>query len=106
MKRISFSIPGFTIFLSAELRIAVFLILTYLIRIRIQHFRLNTDPDPVFYAEYGSGYHPDPDPIRIQSGSGSYPVPGHPKIGKNLLLKKNYNFFYIENYNLPIPGPP
>ncbi len=84
MKRISFSIPGLSYFLSAELRIAVFLIPVYWIR--IQHFRLNTDPDPVFYAEYGSGSNPDQ--IRIRS----YPVPGRPKIEKKFNAEKNVFF--------------
>ncbi len=56
-----------------------------LIRIRIQHFRLNTDPDP--------------DPIRIQ---GFYDQ----KLEKKILAEKNYIFFWIKNYNLPIPRPP
>jgi hypothetical protein len=38
--------------------------------IRIQHFRLNTDPDPIrIRIKYGSGSNPDQIRIRIQSGS-------------------------------------
>jgi hypothetical protein len=51
------------------------------IRIRIQHFRLNTDPDP--------------DPIR---GFNDQKL-------KKIQLKKII-FFLIKNYNLPIPRPP
>ncbi len=56
----------------------------HFIRIRIQHFRLITDPDP--------------DPIRIQGFN-------------DQKLKKNYNwkkgkFFGIKNYNSPIPRTP
>jgi hypothetical protein len=47
------------------------------IRIRIQHFRLNTDPDP--------------DPIRIQGFN-------------DQKLEKNYS--WIKNNNIPIPRPP
>jgi hypothetical protein len=49
--------------------------------IRIQHFRLNTDPDP----------------IRIQSFKDQ-------KILKKLLLEKK--ILWIKNYNLPIPRLP
>jgi hypothetical protein len=52
------------------------------IRIRIQHFRLNTDPDP----------------IRIQGFNDQ-------KLKQKLQLKK-FNFFGSKNYNLPIPRPP
>jgi hypothetical protein len=53
--------------------------------IRIQHFRLETVPDP--------------DPIRIQGFNDQ-------KLKKKLQLKKNLNFVWIKNYNLPIPWPP
>jgi hypothetical protein len=56
----------------------VFRIRIYLIRIRIQ-IRLNTDPDP--------------DPIRIQGF-------------KDQKLKIYTRFFWIKNYNLPIPRNP
>jgi hypothetical protein len=49
-----------------------------LIRIRIQHFRLNIDSDP--------------DPIRIHGSGGQ-------KVEKNLQLKK-IEFFWVKNYNL------
>jgi hypothetical protein len=55
------------------------------IRIQLKHFRLNTDPDP--------------DPIRIQGFKDQ-------KWKKKLLLTKKLNFFWIKNYNLPIPRPP
>jgi hypothetical protein len=66
-------VPGF----GSGLRIRI-----HFIRIRIQHFRLNTDPDP----------------IRIQ---GFYDQ----KWEKNTAEKK-IKFFWIKNYNLPIPRPP
>jgi hypothetical protein len=53
----------------------------YFILIRIQHFRLNTDPDP--------------DPIWIQGFNDE-------KV-KKITAE---NFLYIKNYNLPIPRPP
>jgi hypothetical protein len=60
----------------------VFRIRIHLIRIRIQHFRLNTDPEP--------------DPIRIQGFD-------------DQMLEKIYSwkkkFFLFKNYNLPIPRP-
>jgi hypothetical protein len=55
----------------------------HFIRIWIQHFRLNTDPDP--------------DPIRIQGFNDQ-------KL-KKIQLKKKLHFFWIKNYNLPIPRP-
>jgi hypothetical protein len=55
----------------------VFRIRIHLIRIWIQHFRLNTDPDPGFC---------------------------WPKMGKNLQLK--IHFVWIKIYNLRIPRPP
>jgi hypothetical protein len=55
----------------------------HFIRIRIQHFRLNTDPDP----------------IRIQGFNVQ-------KLKKKFQLKKKLSFFWIKNYNLPIPSPP
>ncbi len=55
---------------------AGFRIRIYLTRIRIQHFRLNTVPDPGFW---------------------------WPKIVKNFQLEKTNFFFGIKNYNLPIP---
>ncbi len=62
----------------------MFRIRIHLIRIRFQHFRLNTDPDQ--------------DPIRIQGSDDQ-------KLEKNLQQKRN-KFFWIVNYNLPIPRPP
>ncbi len=56
----------------------------HFIRIRIQHFRLNSDPDP--------------DPIRIQGFNDQ-------KLEKNYSWKFFY-IFLIKNYNLPIPRPP
>jgi hypothetical protein len=61
----------------------------HLIRIRIQHIRLNTVPIR----------------IRIQSGSNTDPGFLRPKIEKNLQGKKSL-IFLIKNYNLPIPRPP
>ncbi len=60
---------------------AVFRICIHLIRIRIQHFRLNTDPEP------------DP---------GCW----WPKIWQNLLLTFFLQFLWIKNYKLPIPRLP
>jgi hypothetical protein len=59
----------------------------HFIRIRIQQFRLNNNPDP--------------DPIRIQGFNDQ-------KIGKKFQLKKKILlfFFFIKNYNLPIPSRP
>ncbi len=48
----------------------------HLIRIRIQHFSLNTDPDPGVL------------------------------MTKNCKKIYSWNFLYIKNYNLPIPRPP
>ncbi len=64
----------------------VFRISIHLIRImiRIQHFRLNTDPDP--------------DLIRIQGSND--------QILKKFTQKKNIKFFCMKTYNLPIPRPP
>jgi hypothetical protein len=75
----------------------------HFIRIRIQHFRLNTDPDPDLIRiriQYGSGSNtePDPDPIRIQ-GFNDQRL-------KNITAEKKIKFFFIKNYNLPIPRPP
>ncbi len=53
------------------------------IRIRIQHFRLNTDPDPV--------------PIRVQGFNDQ-------KLKK--ITVENKKNILIKNYNLPIPRPP
>jgi hypothetical protein len=53
----------------------------HFIQIRIQHFRLNTDPDP----------------IRIQGF--------HDLKSRKKITVENV-FFYIKNYNLPIPRPP
>ncbi len=50
------------------------------IRIRIHHFRLNTDRS-------------DPGALR-------------PKLKKKLQLKNKIKFFWIKNYNLPVPRPP
>jgi hypothetical protein len=55
----------------------------HFIRIRIQHFRLNTNPDP--------------DPIRMQGFIDQ-------KLKKFTAEKKN--IFLIKNCNLPIPWPP
>ncbi len=46
-------------------------------RIRTQHFRLNTDPDPGFW---------------------------WPKIERKKLQWENFFFFWMKNYNLPIPN--
>ncbi len=61
--------------------------LIYLIRIRIQHFRLNTDPDL--------------DPIRIQGFDDQ-------NFDKIYSWKKiiKYSIYLIKNCNLPIPKPP
>ncbi len=66
----------------------------------------DTDPDPAFFLiadpDSGSGSRiriPDPDP-----GSGSRVW--WPKTEKKLQLKKKLIFFWIKNYNLPIPRPP
>ncbi len=56
----------------------------HFIRIRIQHFRLNTDTDP--------------DPIRIQGFNDQK--------FKKIPAEKKIKFFFIKNYNLPIPRPP
>jgi hypothetical protein len=50
--------------------------------IRIQHFRMNTDPDP----------------IRVQGFM--------TKNWKKITSEKKLNFFFIKNCNLPIPRPP
>ncbi len=65
-KFMSFNLASFRL-LEAGLRIRI-----HFIRIRIQHFRLNTDPDP--------------DPIRIQGFNNQ-------KLEKNFSLKENYIFF-------------
>jgi hypothetical protein len=67
--------------LFAGLRIRIYFIRIW-IRIRrilIQHFRMNTDPDPGLL---------------------------WPKNEKKLQLKKKLIFFWIKNYSLPIPRPP
>ncbi len=61
---------------------SVFRIHLIWIRIRIQHM-LNPDPDP--------------DPIRIQGFDDQ-------KLTKNYSWK--FLFYFIKNYNIPIPRPP
>jgi hypothetical protein len=56
---------------------------TYRIRIRIQHFRLNIDPDP----------------IRIHGIDDQ-------KLENKFTAGKKIHFFKIKNYNLPKPRPP
>ncbi len=58
----------------------------HFIRIRIQHFRLNTYLDPIG--------------IRIQG------LNDQKLRGKKIKAEKKINFFGIKNYNLPIPRPP
>ncbi len=60
----------------------------HLERIRIQHFRLHTDPDR----------------IRIQSVSTIQGLDDQ-KLKKNLQLKNFFCIFWIKNYNLPIARP-
>ncbi len=62
----------------------------HFIRIRIQHFRQNTDPDP------------NPIRIRIWIESGSRAL--MTKNVKKITAEKKK--FWIKNYNLPIPRPP
>jgi hypothetical protein len=62
--------------------VAGLLIRIHFIRTLIQHFRLNTDPDP--------------DPIRIQGFNDQ-------KLKINAEKKK---IFWIKNFNLSIPRPP
>jgi hypothetical protein len=74
--------------LQAGLRIRIHFIR---IRFQLQHFRLNTDPDL------------DPIRIRIQYGSGSRAL--RTKNRKKITAGKKIKFFFwIKNYNLPIPS--
>jgi hypothetical protein len=73
------------IFSSKYLNVLGLRIRIHLIRIRIQHFRLNTNPDQ--------------DPIRIQGFDDQ-------KLEKIAAGLKIILLFLVKNYYLPIPRPP